>query len=38
MESEVVKAENEKKLREMKIHADIAIENQKKVLFRAENR
>ena len=33
MESEVVKAENEKKLREMKIQADIAIENQKKAFL-----
>jgi len=33
MESEVQKAENERKLREMKLEADIAVENQRKQLI-----
>jgi hypothetical protein len=33
MESEVQKADNERKLREMKLSADIAVENQRKLLI-----
>jgi hypothetical protein len=31
MESEVIKAENDRKLREMKLEADISVENQRKL-------
>ena len=33
MESDVQKAENDKKLREMQLEADIAVENQRKMLI-----
>ena len=33
MESEVLKAENDRKLREMKLEADISVENQRKLLI-----
>jgi hypothetical protein len=37
MESDVQKAENDRKLRELKVQADISVENQRKLLIEQKN-